>query len=162
MPLGLSAYDCPKETRVKALIIYDSMYGNTEKITQAMRDALPGATVMRPAEARTAQLSGVDLLIVGSPTLGGRPSEATKAFLDAMPASCLTGVKVAAFDTRLTKKWVKLFGWASDKILARLLACGGTEASAAQGFFVEGTKGPLAEKETEKAAAWAKTLDGAR
>ena len=146
---------------MKTIIVYDSVYGNTEKIASAVRDALPkGTKAMRPGEARSAVLTGIDLLVVGSPTLGGRPSEATKAFLDAVPASSLTGVKVAAFDTRLTKKWVKLFGWASDKILARLIACGGSEASAAQGFFVKGTKGPLVEKETERAAEWARTLGG--
>jgi flavodoxin len=163
VPEVFSAYDCPKEIRVKAIIVYDSVHGNTEKIAQAIRDALPaGAAAMRPAEARTAEVSGIDLLIVGSPTLGGRPTEGITRFLGGLVPSALTGVKVAAFDTRVSMKFAKIFGYASDKILAKLTAAGGTQASSAHGFLVKGREGPLAEKEAERAAAWAKTLAGPR
>ena len=56
---------------MKALILYDSVYGNTEKIALAIGHALgtqEEVSVVKAGEARPDQLAGSDLLIVGAPT----------------------------------------------------------------------------------------------
>jgi len=147
---------------MKTMIVYDSAFGNTEKIAAAVKGALHGdVTMVRPAQARPAEIAGIDLLILASPTLGGRPTEAIQAFLEEVPAASLRGVKVAALDTRLSMKFARLFGYAADKMASSLVKSGGTPAGAPEGFIVKGRRGPLAPGEIERAAAWAKGLAGA-
>jgi flavodoxin I len=142
-----------------AWVVYESMHGNTEKIAKAIGEAIGGkAKVLRAADADPSQMSGVNLLIVGSPTYGGRPTPAAQAFLGRVSAAGLKGVRVAAFDTRVTAKFARIFGHAADKILAALVSKGGARVGEPQGFFVKGSNGPLADGEIEKAAAWAKAL----
>ena len=63
---------------MKALIVYDSVYGNTEKIAKAIGGAITGEVrVLRVDESNSAELESIDLLIVGSPTQGGRLSGIT-------------------------------------------------------------------------------------
>jgi flavodoxin len=91
---------------MKALVVYDSVYGNTEKIARAIGDALkPQADVrtLRIGEAKPEHMAGLGLLVVGSPTQGSMTSPAMKAWLKALASSSLRGVKVAAFDTRMAE-----------------------------------------------------------
>jgi len=148
---------------MKALIVYDSTYGNTEKLAKAIGAAVGGeVNVVRVAEANAAALNKTELLIVASPTMGGRPTEAILRFLNSIPASSLKNVKVAAVDTRLKAKGVKIFGNAAEKIAGKLAKCGGTPIAPPEGFFVGGTKGPLADQELERAAAWARGIFGSK
>jgi len=144
---------------MKTLVIYDSLHGNTKKIAQAIGDALAGETkVLHAGEANPADLKNHDLVFVGAPTHGGRPSPPMKEFLDKIPANGLEGVKVAAFDTRIPKRWVRIFGFAAGRIAKSLQGQGGTLIGSPEGFFVEGTEGPLREGELERAAAWAREI----
>jgi flavodoxin I len=146
---------------MKAWIVYDSVYGNTEKIAKSMGDALgSGASVMRASEADAAKAAGLDLLVVGSPTFGGKTTEGIKAFLDRIPPEALKGKKVAAFDTRSSIKFVKIFGYAADRIASLLIAKGGTLGAPSEGFIVKGKEGPLQSGETVRAAAWIKGMAG--
>jgi len=144
---------------MKALIVYDSAYGNTEKIAKSIGGAITGdVKVLRIGEVNPSELEPVDFLIVGSPTYGGRPTPATLDFLNNIPESAVKGMGVAAFDTRLSARWVKIFGFASAKIAGSLKAKGGTLIMSPEGFFVKGAKGPLVEGELERAASWAKEI----
>lgn len=144
---------------MKTLVIYDSQYGNTEKIAKAIGGAIGGEVkVARPSEVNTAELASVDLLIVGSPTLGGRPTKPVQDFLANVPLNAVKGKKVAAFDTRVPAAWVKIFGFAGGRIARALKAKGGTLVSPAEGFYVTGTRGPLKDGELERAAAWGKRV----
>jgi flavodoxin I len=147
---------------MKALVVYDSQFGNTEAIARAIAGAAPRgvARAVRVGDVQAAELKAVDVLAIGSPTLGGRPTPAIKALLDRMPAGSLAKVRVAAFDTRMTLFVAKLFGWAADRIMARLEACGGVPAAKPEGFIVKGREGPLADGERERAAVWAKGFLG--
>jgi len=72
---------------MKVLIVYDSMYGNTEALARAMAAAIGGdAALSRPGAVDIATLAGLDLLIVGAPVHGGRPMPSVQAFLDRLPA----------------------------------------------------------------------------
>jgi flavodoxin len=83
-------------------------------------------------------------------------------FLNSIPEGSLKNVKVAAVDTRLKAKWVRIFGYAAEKIAARLAKCGGTPVAPPEGFFVRAAKGPLLDQELERAAAWAKGIIAAK
>jgi hypothetical protein len=89
------------------------------------------------------------------PVLEGE--ESLRGWLERLPAG---QVAAAAFDTRFDKRrW--LTGSAATKITQRLRAKGykviGTES-----FFVQGSGGPLADGERERAAAWGRQLATAR
>jgi flavodoxin len=145
---------------LKVLVVYDSLYGNTEKIARAIAGAVaPPDTVrmIRVGEAGAADLEDVGLLFLGSPTQGGQATKVTQAFLDNIPAGALEGVKTAAFDTRLKTKWVKLFGYAAGRIEAALKGKGATLLPPGL-FIVKGNKGPLLEGEEERAVEWARGL----
>jgi flavodoxin I len=144
---------------VKTLVVYDSVYGNTEKIAKAIGDAVGGEVkVLRVGDVDSAELEAFDLLIVGCPTHAGRPTPATQDFLKKIPLPALRGADVAAFDTRLTAKLARIFGYAAGKIAGSLKKKGATLIGSAEGFLVEGTEGPLKEGELERAAAWAKEI----
>ena len=151
---------------MKALVVYDSVYGNTEKVAQAMAAALE-CEASRVAAVTTEQLASLDVLLVGSPTQAFQPLKPVKAFLKGIPAGKLNGIKVAAFDTRMDVKQVnnavlttlaKFFGYAAEPIGKQLVKKGGTEAVPPAGFIVEGSEGPLKEGELERATAWAQQI----
>lgn len=144
---------------MKTLIIYDSAYGNTEQVANAIGAAIGvDSSVVRASGADPAASGSIDLLIVGAPTYGGRPMPPVKDFLDKLPESVVKGIKVAAFDTRLSGRFARIFGFAADRIAEELKAKGGVLALPPEGFVVEGKKGPLRQGELERAAAWAKDL----
>ena len=144
---------------MKALIVYDSVYGNTEKIARAIAEAITPSDevkVVGAGEANPSELESIDLLIVGSPTHGGRPTPAVQNLLNKVPE--LQGINVAAFDTRIPTKLVKVFGYAAGRIANNLKKKSGTLIASPEGFFVTGGQGPLKEGELERAAAWAKGI----
>ena len=159
-----------KGNTMKILIIYDSVYGNTEQIAQAIGKTLGSQNeveILRVGEVKLPQLTGLDLLIVGSPTQRFRPTTAITQFLGGIPKDGLKGVKIAAFDTRLTISninetpvlafFVRLSGsaaYAARPIADRLKKSGGDLIVPPEGFYVKGMEGPLVEGELERAAEW--------
>ena len=145
--------------RMKVLVVYDSAYGNTEKIAKAIAGALAGeVSVVRAKEVDPSGLQPAGALIVGSPTQGGTMTQPIQDFLSRVPETSIKGTKVAAFDTRMAGRFVKMFGFAAEKIAKNLEARGGNLISPPEGFIVKGRKGPLKEGELERAAIWAKSL----
>ncbi len=144
---------------MKILVVYESKYGNTEQIAKAIAGSIQGdVRVVRSSEGVGA-IAGSDLLVVGAPTYGGKPMpDLQTSFLDRIPDSALTGIKTAAFDTRLKSKFASLFGYAAPKIAEQLHSKGGTQLVPPEGFIVKGSKGPLLPGEVERAAAWGKQI----
>jgi flavodoxin len=160
-------------SRLKALVVYDSQFGNTEKIGLAMRDALASQVdveALRVDDVRPEQWAGIGLLIVGSPTQRFSPTPATTQFLKSIPARALKGVRVAAFDTRFTEQeinkirilafFVRIFGYAAKPIADLLVRKGGELVLPLEGFYVAETEGPLLEGELERAGDWARRILG--
>jgi flavodoxin I len=144
---------------MKTLIVYDSAYGNTEKIAKSIGSAITGEVkILHVGKVNPTELESLDLLIVGSPTQGGRPTPAIQEFLKGGSEFAVKGVNVAAFDTRFSTKLVGIFGYAARKIASNLETKGGNLISPPEGFFVKGKKGPLKEGELERAASWAKGI----
>lgn len=90
---------------MQSVVVYDSKFGNTERIADAIArgvGTLGSVLVMDTAEAiGVGQRSAdpPDLMLLGGPTQRRSASPALRAFIDALPAS-LRGVPVATFDTR--------------------------------------------------------------
>ena len=146
---------------MKVLIVHDSVYGNTEKVARAFAEAIASlgeAEVVRASEVDLSELSSADVIIVGCPTHGGRPTQAMQDFLNKVPESSLQGIAAAAFDTRVSAKWVKILGYAAPRIAGSLKKKGATPIVAPEGFFVKGKEGPLKEGELERAAGWARRI----
>jgi flavodoxin len=150
------------------LVIYDSVFGNTEKVARAIAESLGSGTavdILQAGKVNPEQLAGLDLLVVGSPTRGFRPTEAVTELLNGLQAKALNGVKVAAFDTRFKadeiksvglRFVVKTGGYAAKRIADRMKKAGGDLIAPPEGFYVEDTEGPLKAGELERAAECAR------
>jgi flavodoxin len=146
---------------MKTLVVYDSVYGNTEIIARAIGEAIPGEVqVLRVGQVNVRDLETVDLLIVGSPTHGALPTEAVQGRVEKIGPPAREGAKVATFDTRLTWGFLERWGgFAAPKMADTLKEKGWTLAGEPGGFFVRGLKkGPLKRREADRAAVWAKGL----
>lgn len=131
------------------------------------------ATVdVRQADGATPEMfEAVDLLIVGSPTQGFRPTRPVTELLDQLPRGTLAGKKAASFDTRIDTKAmdsalmgfiVDKGGYAARQIAHELDKAGCQLIVKPEGFFVEDTQGPLKDGEFERVQAWAGSLLSAR
>ena len=155
---------------MNTIIIYDSFFGNTEQIARAIGAALgsPGETeVIRVSDLKPGQLRGAGLLVVGSPTRGFRPSKPIQELLKGLSPEEIRGVRLAAFDTRMSIKdvnnailsfMVKLFGYGADTIAKLLKKKSGSLVLPPEGFIVLASEGPLKDGELERAASWAKQI----
>ncbi len=153
---------------MSTLVIYDSVYGNTEKIAQAVGAAL-GARVLKVADAAPADLQGCNLLLVGSPTHAFGTLPSVKGFLASLPAGALAGIRAEAFDTRFSAKttpqppkflkfMADTFGYAAEKLEKQLARKGAQVIGKPGQFSIDGNEGPLSDGELERAALWAKSL----
>ena len=154
---------------MKVTIVYDSVFGNTARVAEAIAAALAAAhtvELLTVQAARTADLAATELLIVGSPTRGFRPTPLIAEFAEGLQ-QIGTGRQAAAFDTRLDAeaisppplRWVvDAGGYAGTRIAAALARHGFAMRGEGGGFLVTGTEGPLKEHELERAAAWALAL----
>jgi hypothetical protein len=168
---------------VRALVIYESMFGDNQMVAHAIAEGLTTAGVQAEAvevgKAPTAIEAGVDLVVVGSPNHAWsmpRPSSredaAKKAdgplvsqgigvreWLD--QATVAAGVRSAAYDTRGSHpKAVVRFDHASASIEKRLAKLGAEPLAEAEHFRVADMKGPLEPGEQDRARAWGATLGG--
>jgi flavodoxin len=152
------------------LILYDSVFGNTQLVAKAIAGSLEPSTkvyVGSVSEVDLEKLEFTSLLIVGSPTRGFRPTKPVSEFIEALPSNSLKGVSIATFDTRIdlstikssvARFLVKTGGYAAKPIQKVLEKKGGFAIDAPQGFLVTGEEGPLKEGELERAGEWAKQL----
>lgn len=138
---------------MKTLVIYDSAFGNTKVIAEAMAKDL-GADIKHVTEVKKESLKTYEYIIVGSPIQGWRPLVPMQGFLASLSADSLSGVKVAAFDTRMN---IFIHGDAVQKMAGALKAAG-AEIVGTEFFYVKGQKGPIKEGEIERAIKWAKSL----
>ncbi len=168
---------------MRAVVVYESMYGNTHMIADAIGSGLEPAfdvSVVPVSEASPAVLADADLVVVGGPTHAhGMSRETTrKSAVEAAdkPGSDLKvepgvpgpglrewfdslgsyPVKAAAFDTRVHGP-AMVTGRAS-KGVTRLLQAHGFDMVAAPESFLVDTHNHLEPQETGRAREWAATL----
>ncbi|QCP00329.1 flavodoxin family protein [Arthrobacter sp. 24S4-2] len=142
---------------MKALVVYDSAYGNTRQVAEAIVASLEPlqAAALSVTDFEAPALAEGDLLVVGSPINGWRPTPKVTEMLTTLGGGRLNGVKAAAFDTRVR---FFLHGDAAKKMTKSLRAGGADIISKPMAFYVQGSEGPLSSGELDKAAAWAADL----
>jgi len=162
---------------MRALVVFESMFGNTEKIAVAIGEGLATQLSVDVVEVGTAP-TDIDadtiLLVVGGPThafgmsrpqtrqdaakqAGGEVVSKSRGIREWLVA--VTGsapVSAVAFDTRVSRGWVP--GSAGRAAQRRLRGKGFGTAGEPTSFYVESTLGPLLEGELSRARQWGERL----
>lgn len=145
---------------MNVVVVYDSKFGNTERIARAIGEELgcpESVQVVMAGDANEHLLAGIELLVVGGPTQGHGLSPALTSFLEQLPADAVRDVPAATFDTRLT--WPRILaGSAAGAAAKRLAKKGARLLLTPESFLVTGSEGPLVEGELDRARSWAKVL----
>lgn len=168
---------------MRARVVYESMFGNTKLVAEAVADGLSSRLTVDVVEVGAAptSLDGVELVVVGGPTHAfgmtrqrtrddarrqgeqtGHPVGSTAVGMrewleEVRPGSA--GVAAAAFDTRVDKPRVP--GSAARGADKRLRRRGLRTIARPESFWVTGTYGPLREGEVERARRWGEQLAAA-
>jgi flavodoxin len=144
---------------VKALVVYDSKWGNTEKVALAIAAGIgKDAKAAQVGAVESDQSRTMELLVIGSPVIGGKPTKTMQEYLKTIVQTSSTKLRIATFDTRMTMKFAQKFGFAAVKMADQLKEQGNALVSEPMGFIVKGQKGPLAEGELDRATQWGKEL----
>ena len=165
---------------MRALVVFESMFGNTEKVAGAVARGLQlegvdtGLVEVHSAPDRLA--ADLDLLVVGGPTHAfsmsrastradavrqGAPSERAttglREWLETVEVDAERAPGLAAFDTRVTKvRWLpQAAGPSAGRAGKRR---GLAPVSKPHGFLVDDIRGPLVEHELERAVDWGRHL----
>jgi len=148
---------------MKAIVVYESVFGNTHAIAEAVAEGLGGVPVLSVHEA-IERAEDLDLLVVGGPTHAhGLATDRTRHIAvehahegahvepDATEEPglrswlgdlhCTAGCRAAAFDTRADG--VPLVTGSAARGIARRLQHHGLDVLATESFVVKGTDGPL-------------------
>lgn len=139
---------------MNTFVIYDSQFGNTERIAQTIADTLytfGPVRVVRVDPDHPLDCREADLVVLGSPTQGFRATPAIRSFVEKTPLAQFQRLAVVTFDTRIHGPW----GSAARQLTRLLQTMGIQPLLSPMSFFVKGTQGPLVEGETERAARWA-------
>ena len=143
---------------MNALVLYDSRYGNTERIAEAialvLQETLP-TRLTSIAEVTDCEetLHDVDLLVIGGPTHKHGMSDPLKGALSCLGERSLDGIRVAVFDTRVHGARM-VTGSAAVRLGRLLRRRGAWLVVPPASFIVEGTIGPLGKGELAHARAW--------
>ncbi len=151
---------------MKTIVIFDSYFGNTEKVAKIVGNEMK-ARVVNVAEIAPKDLVEYKLIIFGSPTRAFRPTEKISKFLGSLCSEHFVDKNFAVFDTRMEVDkinnaflsfMVKLFGYAARTMSKKIRKSSG-KVIGENGFIVADTKGPLKIGEEERAINWAKKLE---
>ena len=162
---------------MRALVVYESMFGNTKQVAEAIGEGMRSQVARDLVEVNDAPTKvgpEVALLVVGGPThafgmsrLKTRQDAMTQAGKDQASAGdgirewlesldrAADGTPAAAFDTHIDKRVPGSAARAAEKRLRRL---GYRIVGPAESFYVSGTPGPLVEGELERARRWGERL----
>ena len=171
---------------MRALVIYESMYGNTRVVAGEIADGLRvgyEVTLVPVVEATAELVAGADLLVVGGPThmhgLSSASSRRTAAKAAAKDGSELRldpdasgpGLRdwlhdigrldglAAAFDTRING--VPAFTGRASRPIAKLLKRHGYRLVAAPESFLVSSQSTLLDGEVGRARRWGMTIGAA-
>jgi flavodoxin len=89
---------------VRAIVVYYSVYGNTEKAAKAVRDGLAFAGMeaecKRIQDVKPDELRAFDMIVFGAPTHMEDIPEDVRRFMESLKPVDLSGKEGVAFDTR--------------------------------------------------------------
>lgn len=162
---------------MKVLVVYESMFGNTERIAQAIAEGLSTVVDVTTTDVVRAPAQipdDVKALVVGGPTHAFSMSRLTtrqqastthgadaaavgrgiREWLAELPAPDDPPVFVA-FDTRVD---MPLVPGAASRSATRFARKHGFHVLQPRSFLVEGYEGPLVDGEIERARSWGEGL----
>jgi hypothetical protein len=168
---------------MKALVMYESMFGNSEQVARAVAQGLGeylDVVVRDVTTTPTSELTeDVDLLVVGGPTHAlsmsrpntredairqgagqGLANRGLREWLDGLPMD-LHALPCATFDTRVSRVR-RLPGSAARSAARALRRHRGRVIMPPESFFVDDVSGPLAGDQLARAESWGRTLAGTR
>ena len=147
---------------MNALVVYHSQFGNTEQVAEAIGGVFQGAgttRTIRAAQLSAADLQGVDLVVMGTPTHKMNLPEAVRPLFEELPKRSLRGVPIAAFDTSYQMSAFLARFTAAKRIDRKLRKLGGKRLLPPETFHVEDNhEGPLYDGEIERAQSWAESI----
>jgi hypothetical protein len=187
VPFGIvpAGIDVMVEEAMRAVVVYESMYGNTRLVADRIGVGLATAyqvDVVPVGRADRQLVEHADLIVVGGPTHGHGMSRAntrgTAVAAGRKPASELTldpdaegpglrdwftglptlHAKAAAFDTRVS--WPAVLSGRASKGIGRLLRQLGLDLVAEPESFLVTTHNRLEPEETTRAEQWGRRLAG--
>jgi hypothetical protein len=164
---------------MRALVVFESLWGNTEKAGRAIADALAATMEVDVVgvDAAPDSVDGYDLVVVGGPThafsmtraatrqtaveQNGAPSSPKRGIREWLHVLAPTerGVMAVAFDTRVNAP--RLPGSAARAAKQELRSLGFEIPVKQKSFRVHGYEGPLVDGELEKAAEWGRSVASA-
>ena len=159
---------------MKALVVYESHYGNTARIAEAIAEGIgPDARALTTTEATPEVVAEAELVVAGAPVMAfGLPRDSMlatipkdmkapvpgdlshpslRAWLETLPQH---HAAAASFETRL--RWSP--GGATGAIDDHFHAAGFRTIAKPGKFVVKGSYGPLREGELERAREWGAEL----
>jgi flavodoxin len=146
---------------MNALVVYFSKFGNTQMVAQAVAERLQSAGTARTVSLdhlTTADLDGIDLVVMGSPTHRMNLPEAVRPVFESLPKRLLRGTPFAAFDTSYKMSGFLSRFTAAKKLAQKLRKLGGRRIVPPETFHVVEREGPLYEGEVERAQEWAESI----
>lgn len=161
---------------MRAIVVYESLWGNTEKVARAVGRGLGGATSVEvvASDAAPDSLDGYDLVAVGGPThafsmtrAATREDAALHHHAPHVPARGIREwiatlrpvslpVRAVTFDTRVDAP--RLPGSAAKAARHELRSLGFDVTTKPHSFRVHGYEGPLVDGELARAEEWARGL----
>lgn len=161
---------------MRALVVYETLWGNTEKIARAIGSelALSMSVDVTDVDSAPDDVTDYDLVIVGGPTHAfsmtrsatrasaakengapGVPRRGIREWLHGMHPIA-TPISASAFDTRVSAP--RLPGSAARAAKQELRSLGFDIAVKQRSFWVHGYEGPLVDGELERASDWAREI----
>ena len=160
---------------MKALIVYESMFGNTEDVAQAIAKGMGDTVEVEVAEVSRAPASPqVPMIVAGGPTHAfsmsrpntradaikqgappGREAVGLREWLQALPSGHHDD-RLVTFDTRVAK--ARRLPGSAAKSAAKIARRHGYATETTESFYVHDVSGPLLTGEVERAEAWGRHL----
>lgn len=135
---------------MKAVVVYDTKFGNTEQVAKGIAKILNADTI-KVSNIEPSSLKVYDLFAFGCPVHAWNMSAGMKTALQKLEGESFEKKKAATFDTRLASRFA---GNAASKIQKKLKKLGFEIVMKPVHFIVAGREGPLAEGEIEKVEAF--------
>jgi menaquinone-dependent protoporphyrinogen IX oxidase len=151
---------------MKGLVLYRSYHGNTTQVAESIAGqfrALQHEAGVHDLRRRLPDLSRVDVIVIGSPTRMARVNRKARRVLKRLSKKGFAGKPIAVFDTygpvpsnpeelEKGRKW--LYPGAAGILQQTAKSLGLNVYSETLRCEVQGMKGPLKEKELEKAVVF--------
>ena len=147
---------------MKGIVVFDTSYGNTKTIAQAISETLKESGIEVDAfyvkDVKKLSAKDYNLLVLGSPTKFGTMSFAVKRFLGKVKKEEWMNKPFATFDTENPENIERKEGSAAEKIAEKLKEKQMNQLLPVLKAVVLGWKGPLQEGEIERTKEYAKEL----